>query len=208
MTKYRTVKDYSSDSDNDVLVLTDVVINGLTGSAVFTSPDPPLAALTDLRNEFSDSIIAAIQGGTQLIAVRKEKRSELVDALQREAIYVDLKGQNTESILLTSGFKIYSSAHGVTPLSGTPIFKGAKDGSVSGEIVLRLFSVKYAVVYELRYTTDEYSANARWTYLVCQTKPTFLLTGLSSLTRYWFEARTISTKGPSGWSEPFRFVVR
>ncbi len=208
MAKIKTNKDFSKYNDLELLEKTDVVIVKMTGNPNFVTPNPSVAALTTLRNEYGDAIIAASSGGAALIAARNEKRAELEQAMYNEGVYVDLNGLNTESIMLSSGFDVYSSAHGVAPASEAPEIKSATDGALSGHGIVKSNTVKHAVVYELRHTKDEYGPEAVWVYLPAQTRTTFLISGLVPGRNYWTQIRTISTKGPSEWSDPFRFMVR
>jgi hypothetical protein len=208
MAKFKTNKDFSKYSDLEVVEKIDVVIVKLTGNPNFVTPSPTLIVLTTLRNEYYDAIIAASSGGPALVAAKNEKRAEVEAALYNEGVYVDLNGLNTESIMLSSGFDVYSTVHGVAPASETPFVKSAVDGMHSGECVVKSNTVKNAVVYELRHTKDEFGPEAIWERPPAQTKTTFLVTGLTPGRLYWIQIRTISTKGPSGWSDPYQFMVR
>ncbi|QQS27652.1 MAG: fibronectin type III domain-containing protein [Sphingobacteriales bacterium] len=208
MERFKTRKDYKDYSDDKVYLLANNVINNLSSNPDFPAPDPSVAELILLRDEFKIAIINAAFGGKLLIAVRKEKRTVLIEALKRVAIYVDLNGQNIKSVMLGSGFEVYSTAHVVAPPSEKTIILIVKDGKHSGETIVRSKKIKHAIMYQLRYTEDNFGPDAKWTELSPQTKTTYLVSGLTPGTKYWFQTRTISSKGQSEWSDPFLFMVR
>ncbi|QQS30752.1 MAG: fibronectin type III domain-containing protein [Sphingobacteriales bacterium] len=208
MIKFKVKKDFSDKTDLELIFRTDEVISGLTGNPDYPTPDPTVAALTGFRNDFNNAMVAAANGGTTLTTVKYQKRTVLITALQREANYVEFNGLNSDLIMLSSGFEVYSSVKSPAPASVSPFIEKVTDAALSGSLILQTNSVKYAVVYELRYTEDEYGPTARWNYLVVQTKTKFVVSGLTPGKNYWFQARTISTKGPSEWSDPFIFMPR
>lgn len=208
MEKYKTAKDYSGFSDFQLLGLAAAVIANLNGNVNFPDPDPDVAELTILYNEFQDAVTAAKDGGTNLVTIKNEKRQALIDGLQKDAIYVDLKGKNIKSIMESSGYDVYSTARSVAPASGKPFVKSVVAGPIAGETIVKTDKVEHAVVYELRYTLDDYSAEANWIYMVVQTATTFYLPKLTLGKYIWIQMRTISTKGPSDWSDPYNFMIR
>ena len=208
MENFKTFKDFSRHTDLELVGQTNEVTTGLTGNPDYLTPSPSIVALTTAKTEFESAITAAANGDVQLVAVKNEKRAILTNLLQREAIYVELNGQNVKSVMLSSGFKVYSTVRGVTPVSDKPLITRVKDGGITGEVILKSNKVKYAVVYEVRFTSDDYGPNAVWTRPTVQTSKTFFLSGLTPGRTYWFQMRTISTKGASDWSDPFEYMVR
>lgn len=208
MAIYKPKINYDRHTDLEVLAEADSVISNLSNNANFPLPTPTVAMLTLARNEFSDAVTAATHGGTILTAIRKEKRAILENLLRAEAIYVLLNGKNILSVLESSGFVIYSSIHGARPQSESSTIKKVMDGLHSGDVIVRTNKVKYAQIYELRYTEEEFSPSAKFTYLRVQTATTFTITGLTPSNYIWIQVRTMNTKGVSDWSPPVRFMVR
>ena len=208
MSMYRTAKDFSHKTDAQVLATGRKVEHDLTGNPDLPTPAPALTVLTPALNEYEVSISNAAHGGTHLIAIRKEKRAVVIDILQKLGVYVDLNGQNSESIILSSGFEVYSTAKTVAPASETPIILSGKDGSHIGEAKIRSKKMANAISNQIRFTSDSFGLEATWTELPPQTKATFYVTGLTPGNLYWFQTRTYSTKGFSEWSDPFRFRAR
>ncbi len=208
MNKFRTAKNLSGKTDAQVLATGRKVETDLTGNPDLTTPVPALTVLTTALNEYEVSISNAANGGTHLIAIRKEKRTVVIDVLQRLGIYVDLNGQDSESIMLSSGFDVYTTDKGVAPASDRPIIVKGKDGTHSGDTIIKSKKMANSISNQIRFTSDPFGPEARWTELPPQTKATFYLTGLTPGRLYWFQTRTNSTKGQSEWSDPFQFMVR
>ena len=208
MDVFNVKKGFASNSDTELIDRSGNVITQMTGNLNFVTPSPSLADLTTARNNFSAAYFHVYNGNMTYKAAKKSTRDILVSLLTREAKYVEYTGQNVEEILASSGFEVYDTAITTAPPSNIPVIDNAKDTGILGSIKLRLLKVKHAVVYELRYTKDDNPTTATWTHLVCQTRTEFIVNNLVPRTQYWFEARSISTKGDSGWSDPFRFSPR
>lgn len=208
MAVFNVKKGFGANSDTELIDRADNVVTQMTGNINFVTPDPPLADLTTAKNNFSAAYMQVYNGNLTYKPLKKSTRDTLIFLLTREAKYVEFTGQNVETKLASSGFEIYDTAISSAPASDVPVVKYAKDTGIVGKIKLQLKKVQHAVVYEIRHTQDENLATARWTHLVCQTRTQFEITDLTPGVENWFEARSISTKGPSGWSDPFRFRPR
>ncbi|QQS28044.1 MAG: fibronectin type III domain-containing protein [Sphingobacteriales bacterium] len=208
MKRIRTVKNFKNTSDEDLLAKGRKVHLDLSGNTDFLTPVPALPVLETALDNYEIAISNAANGGRHLVATRNEKRAVVVDILQRLGTYVDLNSPDIASIILGSGFDIYTTEHEVAPASEKPTIEYAKDAAHSGAVKVKSSKMKHAIANQLRYTSDPFGPEARWTELPSQTKTTFLLNGLTPGVIYWFQTLTISTKGRSDWSDPFQFMVR
>ena len=208
MNKFRAVKNYRGKSDAEVLAKGRKVYQDLGGNANFPTPVPALSVLNTKLDEYEAAISNAAYGGTHLIAAKNEKRAEVIDILQRLAIYVDLNSPDSEASILETGFDVYKTGRSVAPASGTPTILKGKDGEHSGDSIIRSKRMDNATSNQLRYTPDPITPDSIWIVLEPQSKATFLVSGLTPGVLYWFQTRTISTKGLSDWSAPFPFSPR
>ncbi len=208
MDNYNVKQNFSEYSDAELIDRANNVVTQMTGNIHFVNPEPPLAEITTATDNFSAAYFQVYNRNLSFMAEKRMYKSILIKLLKREASYVEFIGQNVESVIDTSGFEIYSTAPTTAPASDIPVIKKAKDTGISGTSKLRVKKVKHAVVYELRHTKDVDLNTANWVHLVCQTQIQFEVTNLIPGTEYFFEARSISTKGPSGWSNPFRFRAK
>lgn len=140
-----------SDSALDEFAANNVLC--LTGNTAF--PDLPVlpAPLGDLRGAFHNAILAAAQGGTQLIAARNETRVTLETALRQDAAYVQsIAGQNL-AVLLTSGFKAVSTNRTPAPLTAPVIL--AVSNQSSTQLLIDLEKVTNAAAYQVKVITPQ-----------------------------------------------------
>ena len=80
-----------------------------TGNAAFPMPLVPLTPLGAAQSAFHDALLAAVQGGMQLTAIKNEKRATLEDLLRQEASYVQAIASHNLSTLLSAGFEANST---------------------------------------------------------------------------------------------------
>ena len=128
--------------------------------------------------------------------------------MYNEGVYVDLNGQDSEAIMLSSGFDVYTTEKGVAPASGKPTILKGKDGTHSGETIIKSKKMANSIANQIRFTSDPFGPDATWIEIPAQSRATFYVTGLIPGRLYWFQTRTYSTKGQSDWSDPFQFMVR
>ena len=195
-------------SDADLMVFVQRVITGLSGNPAFTNPNPPLASIIVLLNNFMIARNNASDGGKTLNAVKRQERDLLIQGMRMLASYVEVNGGNNEAILLGSGFFIYSGKNAPRPIPDIPQNLRISDGKLAGTVNVKVDIALNAVVYELRYTLDEYGPDSKWIYLPVSTASKMIITGIETGKTIWAQARSINSKGPSNWSDPalFRFV--
>ena len=208
MDNFNVRRNFSEYTDTELIDRASNVVEQMSGNTNFTTPEPPLADITTAKNNFSTAYFQVYNGNLTFMPDKRLTRSILISLLTREAKYVEFTGQNVETVLSTSGFEIYNTSTAVAPASEVPVIEKGIDTGIVGTSKIKIQKVEHAVVYELRYTRDEIPTATSWIYLVCQTKTIFEVTNLVPGIEYWFEVRSISTKGPSGWSDPFRFRSR
>lgn len=195
-------------SDADLMVFVQRVITGLSGNPAFTNPNPPLAAIVVLLNNFITACNNASDRSITLHAVKRQERNLLIQGMRMLASYVEVNGNNNEAILLGSGFFIYSGKNAPRPIPEIPQNLQLSDGILTGSVNVKVNIALDAVVYELRYTLDEYGPNSKWIYLPVSTASKMIITGIETGKTIWVQVRSINSKGPSNWSDPaiFRFV--
>ena len=208
MENHKTAKGFKDKTDAQVLARGRKIEHDLAASIHFTTPSPAVSDLTTALDEYDVSISNAANGGTHLIAIRKEKRKVVVNILRRLGYYVDLNGQDSESIMLSSGFEVYKTDTGVAEESGSPSTLKGKDGSHIGSVKIKSKKMPNATSNQIRFALDPIGPETTWTELPPQTKATFYITGLTPGRLYWFQTRTYSTKGYSEWSDPYQFRVK
>ncbi len=195
-------------TDAMLLVFTNTILTYMSGNIHFLFPNPTIAALQILYNNFVAALSAASNGGTILTEHKRRARTELIIGLRLLALYVMTYGQNNPIILLGSGFLINGGRKNSRPLAGIPLIKRVSDGSYKGSFKVKILKVEHALMYELRYTTDAFDLEANWKLVPPITSSTFYIEGLEEGTKVWIQVRSLNTKGRSEWSDPAYFMVR
>lgn len=124
------------------------------------------------------------------------------------ALYVEANGNNHPETLLSSGFLITGGPNSSRPLAGIPLILSIFDGPYHGSFYVKIGNVDYALMYEMRYTTDAFGPEARWNEVTPITSTTFLVEGLEPGTKIWIQVCSLNSKGQSEWSDPAYFMVR
>jgi hypothetical protein len=199
---------FSYYSDSLLITFVQAVLVGMTGNANFATPSPTLLFITTLLNNFITAFADAADGSRTAIAIKNQKRELLIGGMRLLASYVQDMGLNDVAILISSGFSIYGGPRIPRPLPEAPQNLRLYDGPLSGSVKARVNVTANTVVYELRYTEDEFGPNARWTQVSASTSTSITFYDLPIAKRIWVQMRCVNSKGYSEWSDPAMIIVR
>jgi hypothetical protein len=194
---------FTSYSDAGLDEFANGVVLGLTNNPGF--PNPPVLAidLAPLDSAFR-AAIAACTGDPADTLLKKAAREALLEALRRDACYVESFSSHDEALMLSSGYFPASSNHVPYPLA-TPVIM-ALTNLAPGKLLLRLQRVKGAKTYHVEFSPD---AGATWQDGVITTKSQHIeLAGLTSTKSYLVRVRAIGgSTGCSEWIQSAPIVV-
>ncbi|QQS29583.1 MAG: fibronectin type III domain-containing protein [Sphingobacteriales bacterium] len=209
MIKFKIYLAFYRLADALLILLVQRIIGMMTGNPNFATPSPTLASVTTLLDNFITACVNAADGGKTLTAIKRQQRALLTAQLRLLASYVENISNNDEAVILSSGFDIYNGPYPPRPVPDAPTNLRLSDGIVSGTIKAKVDVVNTADVYELRFTTDSFGPEARWTNLPVFLSPTKMtISGLTPGVTVWVQVRCINNRGVSNWSDPafFEFV--
>jgi hypothetical protein len=189
-------------SDSDLDEFASNIVVKLTGNGAFPNPLVPLATLGAAQLAFHNALVLAAQGGTQLKAVKNEKRAALETVLRSEASYVQaIAGQNL-STLLSSGYEAASTNRAQSALA-TPTIVGLDNGMTT-QLILRMQPVANARSYEVQTKNG-----GGWVPAGVFTQSRgIVLPGLTPGQNYSVQARAIGgSTSYSDWSDPVSHMV-
>jgi fibronectin type III domain protein len=191
------------------------IVIDMTGNSNFTTPNPSLAAVTTGANNLDSAITAAADGGKSKTLAQNTKETALDNLLTQLGAYVENIANGDETIIRSAGMdaRVGKSA---PQIPDAPINVSATTGTEEGEIELKWKGVKNARVYTVEISNDV-SATApttgtttttpvdtrsfiTWTLVDMVTKTKFMVTGLTSGTRYAFRIRCVGCAGKSNYS--------
>ena len=171
----------------------------LANAAVFVTPDVLYAAILTAATTLETKYNAAQGGGKQQTAEMYQAQKALLELLRQQALYVERIANGNESIILSSGFE--TSRQPV--YTAQPDFE-ASNGEHSGEVLLKHKAVQGAKSWVWQYSTD----GIEWTHSGISTQTSYLVTGLTPVSKYWFRSAYVTIDGQSEWSNPVSEVVK
>jgi hypothetical protein len=200
----RVSLDFAGYSDPELDEFAGNIAACLTGNTSFPTPPVKPVDLTPLVSDFHNSVLAAMAGGRQLMAVKYAKRETLVDALRKDATYVQGIASHNLDVLLSSGYYANSTNRAQSPLD--PPAAVQLENMASTKLLAHLAPVINAKSYHLQINT---TGNGAWTDAGIYTQARRIVLGnLTPGTVYTVRARAIGgSTGTSDWSEPVSLMA-
>jgi hypothetical protein len=179
------------------------IVASMTGNANFTTPNPSLATITAYVNALEAACIAA-QGGRAHDTANMYAKEVVLDlSLKSLGAYVEGIANATPliaaSTILSAGMNVKAKGGKVAHDFGVKVTGNA------GEVKLVHLSVKRGS-QEFQMTTDP-GTEASWARIYCGTRASFVKTGLTSGTRYYFRATAIDKNGQRPWSAVMNMIA-
>lgn len=200
---YRVSLDFTGYGDADLDEFADNVATSLTGNTSFPAPPVLPPALSALVVNYHAAIGAALPGGIQLTAAKNAARELVVDALRKEANYVQTIANHQLDMLLTSGFYATSTNRAQLPLDKPVIAQ--MDNEAATQLLVRLNPVTNAKTFQMQVSTG---ANPWQEAGMFTQSRRIMLQNLTSGTVYNVRARAIGgSTGYSDWSDPQSHIV-
>lgn len=199
VTNYRVSRDFVTYSDSDVDEFTNNESQCMDKNPSFPAPPVKSADLTALNDTFRDAIAAAATGGQQETAAKVKAHDAVVDALRKNANYVQTIASHDLEMLLSSGFLPASTNRASAPLDQPVVM--TLDNAGTTKLLLRLTPVLNARSYQVQTNTN---GNGTWTEAGIYTQARRItLEGLTPGTTYSVRARAVGgATGYSDWSTP------
>jgi hypothetical protein len=200
----RVSLDFATYSDAELDELANNVVVSLTGNATFPAPPVPLPDLSALIATFHAAVLMALPGGQQHTAAKNAARTALLDALRKEANYVQTQANHSLDLLLTSGFYSNSTNRAQAPLD-KPVITNVENLGTT-KLLVRLPPVTNAKSYHLQTNTN---GTGTWQDAGIYTQARRIVLGsLTPGTTYSIRIRAIGgSTGSSEWSNPVSLMA-
>jgi len=194
----RTSRSFAKLSDGALSEFLAGVATGL-GNPAYSDPPVKPVDLTTLKTSFDAAIVEAAQGGTALTAAKNVVRDQVLDALNKDASYVDITANGDLAMLLLSGYQSVSTNRAQYTLAAPQVLSA--DHGQGGEIKLRVAADPNVKSYlgRIKKATDgEFGPT-----LSFQSSRKILFQGLTAGITYVMELCAIGgSTGKSDWSDP------
>lgn len=175
----------------------------MNGNPNFPSPDVALSTLKESTDQLESYYMSSFSGSRVATARLHMEVKIWNDLMRDEAKYVTRISDNDVAILLSSGF---NPAKPTIP--GARAEFSVKNVEKSGSVFLRKKASKYGCAYIWQCCKNALPENEKdWSYANVSVKASCILNDLTPLTRYWFRAAVVSTKGISAYCNPVTHVV-
>ncbi|HUP11356.1 MAG TPA: fibronectin type III domain-containing protein, partial [Niastella sp.] len=164
---------------------------------LFPDPNPALAELTRVTEEYKVALYNAKGLDTLLVSIKNDLRAVLRSMLSREAEYVMSVAKGDRTVLLASGFTLAKVKGEVTALK--PIEKLMVNTEIPEQAVLRVKKVIGAKAYVYQYTVDAVGGESQWVSRTV-TEPSFTLSGLQPGIKHLFRVIAVGPGDQSVYS--------
>jgi hypothetical protein len=202
-TNLKVARDFTKYSDPGLDEFTNGVVLGMTGNPAFPTPPVLPPGLNTLNLTFR-AAIAAATGDPQDTSAKKDAREAVLDALRKNANYVQTIASHNLTQLLSSGYYAASTNHAQYPLDPPVITE--LDNLATTQLLLRLSPVSAAKAYHVQTSTD---GGKTWLDSGIYTQARrIVLTGLVPGTTYAVRAHAIGgSTGCSDWSQAMSIMA-
>jgi hypothetical protein len=179
------------------------VVTEMTDNPSFTTPDVPLADLTEINALLEARYVAAQNGGKEETILMHQAEDLWDNLMRKEAKYVDRIADGNEAIILSSGF---NASKQPTP-AVRPEFI-AEAGPKSGSVLLRRQAVKGAKAYIWQYCVNAIPEEEdAWKIAQVSGKASVEIDDLIPVTKYWFRVAAVMAQETAPYNSPIMHVV-
>lgn len=206
MASIRTNRKFAELDDTDLSRFFGKVIAGCTAERdVLTDLPVPVEAMTELKTRFDAAVVKADKGGSLATARKNAVRAEVLDALHKNASYVDIKCDGDRTILIGSGFEEVSTNRAQSPLEKPQITAVQTPGSGQLKIRVKADRNTKSFLGHIKETTgSEFGPSISF-----PSSRKIIFDGLKAGVTYVFELMAVGgSTGQSDWSDPGTGMAR
>ncbi len=200
--KLKALFDFLRLPDDSFVSRLTAIHDKLLGNTAFPNPPVDLATFLAAITPFAASVVVALDGSKQAIAIRKKQREELVKMAEQLGHYVEAASNEDPVTFTSSGFQIRSMNRSPLQSLDQPVIDRLDQGK-SGELLAIVKPVAGARTYEIQYAPAvSGGASPVWTKITIATarKPV-PVENLTPGTTYMFQVRAFGNPGFTEWSQ-------
>jgi hypothetical protein len=192
---------------SNFLMKANFIIGEMTANAVyFPSPNPSLTNLQTAVDALTAANLVAEHGDRVSIAIRIEKKNELIGMLRKLGIYVNLMADTNRAIAFMSGFDVAKEASPAPPITfvEAPVLSS---GLNPGELAARVTRVPGGRAYQFLISKNSALPLAQWA-INSATKASFYFKALETATRYYVRVAAVGVNQQLVYSDVSSFVTQ
>jgi len=188
MKKVNIITSFSKNNDAELVLKALLIVSSMTGNANFATPEPALADVKAAADALDAAIVEAKESGTKAkILARENKRTLLVELLNRLALYVKFTALDDAEVLASSGFSLSKTPEPVGVLAKPHNFM--VEATQVGAIKLSIKAINGANGYQYEYRKK---GTEVWSIFM-DTKSKVNINGLQSGEQYEFRVAGVGT---------------
>jgi hypothetical protein len=177
----------------------------MTNNPNFPIPLKELDDMTMANTAYQISLNKIENGTKEDTVIKNQNRLTLEKAMRNLALYVQVKSNGNEAIILNSGFDVAGKHVPVGKLPKPEGF-GVKVDVAKGTVVVYCASIANASFYEVEYAEAVADGTRNWTKLTT-TKHKLEITGLTSGKQYVFRMTGAGSNPTRMWSDEIATYV-
>ena len=201
--KLKALFDFLRMPDDSFVSRLTAIHDKLLGNPAFPNPPVDLAAFLAAITTFAASVVVALDGSKQAIAIKNKQREGLVKMAEHLGHYVEAVSNNDPLKFTSSGFQIRSMSRSPLQLLDQPVIERLDQGK-SGELLAIVKPVPGARTYEIQYAPSVTGgAFPVWTKMtIAGVRKPVPVENLTPGTTYMFQVRAFGNSGFTDWSQP------
>jgi hypothetical protein len=192
----------------NVVARGNLVYNNMNGNPHLANPPVDMPTFRSNIDSLATLIPLAAEGTKKVIAQKNKQRHVVIRNLKLLGRYVEVTANGDLAIFQTSGFPPASTTRKPQVAMSESIRKIAH-GTISGQVRIWVHVVRNAASYEVRYAPVVNNvAPTTWSSVGVSTlKTPVVVSGLTPVTLYAFQARALVKNEYTDWSDSVTFVV-
>ena len=203
MKRNKVVLNFQRFSVAEKIVFGRAVLSMMSNLGIFAEPDVAYAVLTELINRFEGHYEASRGGDHEQVALMHKDEEEFDKQFRKLAGFVDRKADGDDAIILSSGFHLNKQPAS----SDLPEFTVTM-GDNPGCVWLKRKRQAGAASYVWQYSPNqEVPVGDNWLFGGSSTQASFQLTGLTSVSKYWFRGAAVTKEGLQPFCQPIQQIV-
>jgi hypothetical protein len=206
MTILRITNGFNRMGDDYLLGRADNIHVSMSDNENFPTPSPTMAALATTIADFRLALSKAEKGSELDVAVKNDRRNDLIDLLHSLGNYVlfTVDGDRTKAV--SSGFRIAKDKSPMPPIT-KPENLQVTEGINAGELKIKFKRVFGARSYMIQFAEENTSGAPVWQSQTCTTSK-LTLTQLESGKKYQVRIAVVGTNGQLLYSDPVWKIVQ
>ena len=164
----------------------------MTGNPLFPDPTPDMNVFSDALDAYILQLAKAASHGSNAIAAKNARRVELIELAKTLGFSVSNTAKGNLEALISTGLPLKKKRQNITLTA--PVNLRIINGLNSGELILKVDTIKGAYSFGFEYTVDPPTDESVWIRTLCTTSKC-TIKNLEPGKRYWFRTFVTGARG-------------